>query len=61
MATAVKPDRVPYAERDRQRSEFCTCAWNWHLDENGQPERRGMHSRDPKCKLHGTNVEEAPW
>jgi len=57
----VKPDRVPYAERDRQINEFCTCAWVWHVDEYGIPKRRGMHSRDPKCPLHGDYAERSPF
>ena len=55
----MKPDRVPYADRERLIRDHCTCHYVW-TDEDGQPKRRGMHSRDPKCKLHGDNVKPAP-
>ena len=57
----MKPDRVPFRERPHTLDQWCTCAWVWHIDEDGQPKRRGMHSRNPLCPLHGDSVKEAPF
>jgi len=53
-------DRVPYAERERQINEFCTCHYIWS-ERDGETKRHERLWRDPKCKLHGHNTERSPF
>jgi hypothetical protein len=57
----MKPDRVPYAERDRQINEFCSCHHVWSEGENGTRIRHERLWRDPACKLHGNTVQPEPY
>ena len=53
--------RTPYAERDDRIDRHCTCLWVMTEGPDGKPQRRGMHSSDPLCKLHGDRREPAPF
>ena len=53
--------RIPWVDRAHVVTEFCTCTYVWHTTADGEPERRGMHSRDPLCPLHGDNAERSPF
>ena len=53
--------RTPYAERERQINEFCTCHYVWSQKPDGAVTRHERMWRDPACKLHGNRVERTPY
>jgi len=59
--TTAKP-RIPHADRPEARP-YCTCLWV-HTQNPADPEGPALqrrHMTDPKCELHGTNAQPAPF
>jgi len=57
----VKPDRVPYAERERLIRDHCTCHYVWSQKPDGPVTRHERMWRDPNCKLHGNTTARSPF
>jgi hypothetical protein len=59
--------RVPYADRPEVVAEFCTCPQDdegvrevWHV-KHADGTLSGFYIPDPKCPLHGDNVQPSPF